>query len=620
MEKKSYASEVIKGFILGIVLFFFFCTVLDITSNSIAVIAFMICIVIGVSFFVNKAKNYNAEIDEKIEYEAKQREFRKKQEEEKVRAEENAKRMAAREKERNAEIYNLKLEFDECSDVTKRIEESQYKDSLMDELMKKVQEYENLYFMILAHPETTQERAIFGKTYDPKSALSKISSLLWSNTKFWKEKNEEWKKHHSYAAHLTYAYNGVSTILIQDKYGAANEEKIRRIKEYSLSEYSKTFDEWNQKQNTEEKFNFDYVFEAMWKFAFTKPCDLDRFGQAINILNEYLYTLPENQLSEDGYIECLDVVLAELYVAKEFGEKVLREKRKIMDKWVNYYISLFTHIGKTLKTTSYGAGPCVELASGLKWMGLYNLEADVLRKIVTAGLSLSDELQERLRFIENIGNDLKKVYEVDKNADYLSLDYATLNWREEDFSKLFQTLVFENKTLEYSLTIREWSKNIIMENRQTLDLNEAFAIVQNVIADEYLSSVKCRKTEIQLLSEDGTESRKTGLLVIPDKSQVGFDYIGLLLNVIGFGRNINLRIYTMFMPVGSSLETQKQQALTLKKNTNPDIVAFENGLQTSVLKGMETYMNSDSVTDEISKISVDAEKAGKTEQKEEQLF
>ncbi len=607
MKKKGYGGAVVTGFVIGYAIFYGIYFIIGLFSTDLmwlCVPIWFICIYVSIRYCINIVKKENEKA--RYQYEMEQE------------ARENA---ALREKERNAEIYNLRLEFDRCSDVTKRIEKSRYKDLLMEELMKKVQEYENLYFTILAHPETTQYRAICGKQYDPKTALSKISNLLWLNTKFWKGKNEDWKKHNLYAAHLTYSYDGVSAILIQDKYGVSDEEKIKRIKGYNLTEYSKSFDEWNQKQNTEEKLNFDYVFEAMWKFAFTKPCDLDRFGQTVNILNEYLYTLPEDEKSEKGFIECLDVVLAELYVAKEFGEKVLNEKRKIMDKWVDYYISLFTHIGKTLKSTGYyGAGPCVELASGLKWMGLYNLEADVLRKIVTAGLSLSDELQERLRFIENIGNDLKKVYEVNKNADYLALDYATLNWREEDFSKLFQTLVFENKTLGYSLTIREWSKNIIMENRQTLDINEAFAIVQNVIVDEYLSSVKCRKTEIQLLSEDGTESRKTGLLIVPDKSQVGFDYIGLLLNVIGFGRNINLRIYTILMPVGSSLEIQKQQALTLKKNTNPDIVAFENGLQTSILKGMETYMNSDSVTEEISKISVDAEKTGETEQIEEQLF
>lgn len=93
------------------------------------------------------------------------------------------------------------------------------------------------------------------------------------------------------------------------------------------------------------------------------------------------------------------------------------------------------------------------------------------------------------------------------------------------------------------------------------------------------------------MAEDGSESRKTALLMVPDKSQVGFGYVGLLLNVIGFGRNINLRIYTIFIPEDVPLETQKQQVLTLKKSTNPDVVAFESGLQTSILKGMEEYMN-----------------------------
>lgn len=589
-EKKGYTGAVVKGILLGSFVIYMLVFSHVGGGDFVAILFWLLSCAIGIGIFVIPVYQKNQIIESEQQYELRRIEERKQQEKKHEIEEEKRRVQQAKEREISLEIMSLKREFDEGANVADLIKQSRNKALLVEELKKKVDEYERLYFSILAYPETTLEREIFNKILDPKTALARISGHLWNNTIFWEEKNAEWKEHNLYASKLTYSYNGVSKVLIKDEYGVANEEYISKLRNYDLLEYNKYFDDWNKERNSEEKLNFDYIFEAMWKYAFSKPCDVGRFRQAVDIINDYLYTLSG---SDSEKIECLDVVLAELYVAKEFGEKVIGEKQKIMDKWVNYHIDLFSQIGKTLKTSEYGAGSCVELASGLKWMGLYDLEAEVLRKIVTAGLSLSDELQERLLFIENIGSDLKKVYDISSSEKMLALDYATLNWREEDYNKLFQTLVFENKGLQYSLTIREWTQNIVMEGNSGLKLDKAYEKVKQVVVDEYLDSVKAKTTEFTLLSEDGTGTVKIGLLIQPEKQQVGFDYVALLLNVIGFGRNINLRIYTLFMPVEVSVEKQKQQTISLKNNMNPDVIAFESGVQSSILKGMQQYMNGD---------------------------
>ena len=83
-----------------------------------------------------------------------------------------------------------------------------------------------------------------------------------------------------------------------------------------------------------------------------------------------------------------------------------------------------------------------------------------------------------------------------------------------------------------------------------------------------------------------------GILLSPVKGEMGFDHISLLLNTIKIGRNLNIRIYTLFMPTADTVEKQEQQALSLKKNINPNVGAFEDGLRESVLRTLEEYINS----------------------------
>lgn len=584
-EKRSYRDAVVRGFFIGIgvaiVLNIIVSTIWENFTDvgfilKVALIMSVICSVIHTKMTNDEAEETFYR-NERIQY-------------------------------RNQQIYEemQELESDFCQGnyVVPQINSSPFKEDLLSKLKELLADCEYQYYDILKYPD---------KVNNPSTALLNIAIVMEKHTIFWEEKHNEWLCHLKYAFEVDNFFDDSDSIILKEN-GQINIGFINRTREFPIEKFNEMTDSWLLMENTEEKLKFIIPITALWKYAMTKPLDMERYNKVKKVLTDYIHHWDGQRNGQR--IECYDVILAELYVAKDFGNKVLDAKKRELDCWVDYQI-------RYQQANEKEEPKHLEhMLAALNWMGLYVFEADILRKIVTAGLSLSDELQERLRFIENVGNDLKKVYDIEENAAYLSLDYSTLNWREEDFIKLFQTLVFESKSLKYALTIREWSKNILMENKTGLNIDEAFAIVKAVIRDEYISSVSCKKTEVQLLSEDGTESRKTGLLIVPDKVQVGFGYIGLLLNVIGFGRNINLRIYTIFIPENVPLETQKQQVLSLKKSTNPDVVAFESGLQTSILKGMEEYMNTGyAAATKESQIPEDQlHSASINEQKTEQLF
>ena len=319
--------------------------------------------------------------------------------------------------------------------------------------------------------------------------------------------------------------------------------------------------------------------EAMWYFAFSKPVDMGRYKKVVEIQNYFLtYEVQREKYQEILLIEPIEVLLADIYIAKEFGESVLNAKRDKMNQWLDYHI----------KTNNYRI--CYELASALKALHIYKLEAEVLRRIVSSGLSVGEDLQERIRFIENVGDNYVEVYQVEPQKNLLQLDYSTISWREDDYVKFFRTLAYENMSLQYSLTIREWTSNLTIEG-ECVELEALFACVTERFKSEYLDSVKCIQREFELLSENGAGTKKKGLLVMPEKAQVGFEHVALLLNIITFGRNLNLRIYTLFMPVEKDMERQKQQILSLKNNNSPEPVVFEEGAKTTILKTIEDYIN-----------------------------
>lgn len=395
----------------------------------------------------------------------------------------------------------------------------------------------------------------------------------------WKERSDKAEEQ------LRHCVNHNHPIVVERGcYGKANRSFEQRIKSMSVDVANERFDEifslfesgdvWKRLE-----INLGEVLEHVWFYAVTRPQDKIRFEKACEIYDFYTSYNADGEREDVIKIMGLNTLLAELYVAKDLGEGVLRQKEEALYKWLEYYLE-----GRVSEAYE-------NLASGLMWLKAYELEKEVLNRVAASGVAMKGTLQERLRFLENGGDQGYKLKKVAKMNGNMVFDHSSLKWEKEDYFNLFTSLSYANEILEYALTVREWSKNIpISAGMNGTTLDEIFAKVNIAITYEYGDSVKCQKQRCSILAED-VETEIDGILLSPNKDSVGFEHMALLLNVIRVGRNLNIRIYTLFMPCEKNIELQQQQAMTLKKNVNPNVAAFEEGLRESVLHILEEMLN-----------------------------
>ena len=57
------------------------------------------------------------------------------------------------------------------------------------------------------------------------------------------------------------------------------------------------------------------------------------------------------------------------------------------------------------------------------------------------------------------------------------------------------------------------------------------------------------------------------------------------------GKNLSIRFYTLFIPTAETLDVQTKQAISLKKNLNPNVLAFEEAVRESILRVIESFLN-----------------------------
>jgi hypothetical protein len=226
------------------------------------------------------------------------------------------------------------------------------------------------------------------------------------------------------------------------------------------------------------------------------------------------------------------------------------------------------------------------------WMKAFELELEVLRRTAVAGLLTDAKLQERLQFLESGGSKGPGVHEVASDAgDALQFDYSAVSWNDEDYVAFFKNLTYENKVLQYALTVREWSKTLTVAGKPGGITNDAlYERIRSMVADEYDSAVVCTRQEGLILAEEATEEI-SGVVLTPEKSELGFDHIAQFINLIKIGKNLNIRFYTLFLPKADTVEKQSQQAISLKKNLNPNIKAYEDSLRESTLHVIEAFLN-----------------------------
>lgn len=200
------------------------------------------------------------------------------------------------------------------------------------------------------------------------------------------------------------------------------------------------------------KFDWDLIVHYIWYYSLTRPHDAVRLENAQKMYNHFMSFDFKNKYNENVIIVPIDSLLSELYVAKDIGEGVLKKKENAVKQWLDYYIS------------KKNSSACENFASALMWLKAYTMESDALRKMASNGVAMGTQLQERLRFLESGGDKGLHPRPIEPQKDVVQFDYSTLNWRTEDFIAFFKTLAYENASLNYSLTIREWAKTLTLSS------------------------------------------------------------------------------------------------------------------------------------------------------------
>lgn len=346
-----------------------------------------------------------------------------------------------------------------------------------------------------------------------------------------------------------------------------NADNIIKKLEYDLSCFSNNdngyFDGIVQHMNKDFIYN---VAKVMWYYAVKKPFNVNKFEEARDLYNKYTLFDYDNDYDDDDYepsensekykIGKVEEILAVIYVRKQIGgEGTVQQERKYIDSWTD------------AKIAEGNRTECSIFASGLAWLELYDIELNVLRKMVQHNLQLSPDLQERLSFLENGGTTSNvKVYEVEPQSTFI-YDSSSENWNQNQFDTFFRKVGMKKIILNYSLSIFTWKKTIPLLNNQNTSMNVFYKKFQSMVND-FNGEVICTRTKAQAINLDNLSYPDTVVFQFTSKRN---KCLSMLFACEEFGKNLNLTIITLFTPDNNiDIENLHKYATAIKSNIYVD--------------------------------------------------
>ena len=348
-----------------------------------------------------------------------------------------------------------------------------------------------------------------------------------------------------------------------------NADNIIKKLEYDLSCFSNNnngcFDGIVQHMNKDFIYNASKV---MWHYAIKKPFNVNKFEEARYLYNKYTsfdyyddYNYYDDDYEPSEYstkykIGKVEEILAVIYVRKQIGgEGTVQQERKYIDSWTD------------AKIAEGNRTECSIFASGLAWLELYDIELNVLRKMVQHNLQLSPGLQERLSFLENGGTTSNvKVYEVEPQSTFI-YDSSSENWNQNQFDTFFRKVGMKKIILNYSLSIFTWKKTIPLLNNKNTTMNVFYKKFQSMVND-FNGEVICTRTKAQAINLDNLSYPDTVVFQFTSKRN---KCLSMLFACEEFGKNLNLTIITLFTPDNNiDIENLHKYATVIKSNIYVD--------------------------------------------------
>ena len=337
-----------------------------------------------------------------------------------------------------------------------------------------------------------------------------------------------------------------------------NADNIIKKLEYDLSCFSNNDNGYFD--GIVQHMNKDFIYNAskvMWYYAVKKPFNVNKFENARYLYNKYtsFYYKP-SEYSDKYKIGKVEEILAVIYVRKQIGgEGTVQQERKYIDSWTD------------AKIAEGNRTECSIFASGLAWLELYDIELNVLRKMVQHNLQLSPDLQERLSFLENGGTTSNvKVYEVEPQSTFI-YDSSSENWNQNQFDTFFRKVGMKKIILNYSLSIFTWKKTIPLLNNKNTSMNVFYKKFQSMVND-FNGEVICTRTKAQAINLDNLSYPDTVVFQFTSKRN---KCLSMLFACEEFGKNLNLTIITLFTPDNNiDIENLHKYATAIKSNIYVD--------------------------------------------------
>ena len=325
-------------------------------------------------------------------------------------------------------------------------------------------------------------------------------------------------------------------------------------------------------ENLTKIYNIDaqVLLQCLWHFAMEKNLSSDRLRMARNV---FMRVWCKSTVKE---ICSPDLGLSDYYAKMQVGgEDAIREPLRDFLKFLT---------GK--RENEY---LLAQLASGLMWMKAYQSEQTVLQYMLSKGFNMSAKLTERLHALSSNGGKAPSGYDVVSTEKSFYFDVSALAWKDEEYTGLFDNLAFQDKALTYALAVRDEDKDLFIA--QGIRMPSAGALEEKlsaVFADEYDGDASVRRVSCTALSGSGEEHMDAILATAAECPQ-----LGILLHTAKAGKKLVIKFYTLFIPAGTDLAAQKQQALSMHKKLSPAVSIWEGSLKDTMLLAVQQLLNSE---------------------------
>ena len=302
------------------------------------------------------------------------------------------------------------------------------------------------------------------------------------------------------------------------------------------------------------EFDSHYIEEAamlMWYYAKKKPFNTEKFTMSQKLFREctsIIYIQDENETN----ITKVEDLLARIYAKNQIGGAgTVRQEVEYMTVWLE----------QKIKWGFYEE--CYILASGLAWMELYELELQVLRKLVERKVQLPEELQERLSFLESGGLTNVKVYEVNESDTFL-FDNSSLEWSTKEYNVFFRKINMKKMWPNYSLAVSKWTKTLPLLKGQKVSFEDIYEDLKQLVED-FDGEITCRQTDVRAVDlENVIYKNATVFRFTTERNRC----VSVIFSGEKYGRNLNLTVLTMFTPDKTlSLDSLEKYCLAIKNNT-----------------------------------------------------